>query len=104
LIGRVSQSIPLLIALFAISTFSYAAWSTLADVPSDLYPLSGRHSERHERHRRRPRTILSTYLIGWAADHYSFQPVLVAASAVPLAATLIVCLLVPSRAVGREQS
>ena len=41
-------------------------------------------------------TILSTYLIGWAADHYSFQPVLVAASAVPLAATLIVCLLVPT--------
>ena len=88
----------LLIGLFAISTFSYAAWSTMAlTLPSDLYPssqvatvsgMSGAGSGLG--------TILSTYLIGWAADHYSFQPVLVAASAVPLAATLIVCLLVPT--------
>jgi MFS family permease len=49
-------------------------------------------------------TILSTYLIGWAADHYSFQPVLLAASTVPLAATLLVCLLVPSRTPGQEQT
>jgi hypothetical protein len=42
-------------------------------------------------------------LIGWAADHYSFQPVLVATTSVPLAATLIVCLLVPTRTAGQEQ-
>jgi ACS family hexuronate transporter-like MFS transporter len=95
----------LLIALFAISTYSYAAWSTMAlTLPSDLYPssevatvsgMSGTGAGLG--------TILSTYLIGWAADHYSFQPVLVAASTVPLAATLCVCLLVPTRTAGQEQ-
>ena len=48
-------------------------------------------------------TILSTYLIGWAADHYSFQPVLIAASIVPLAATMIVCLLIPTPAARHAQ-
>jgi ACS family hexuronate transporter-like MFS transporter len=94
------NSFPLLIALFAVSTYSYAAWSTMAlTLPSDLYPssqvatvsgMSGTGAGLG--------TILSTYLIGYAADHYGFQPVLVAASAVPLAATLIVCMLVPTRA------
>jgi MFS family permease len=42
-------------------------------------------------------TILSTYLIGWAADRYSFQPILVAASLIPLVATVLVCVLVPGR-------
>ena len=95
----------LLIALFAISTFSYAAWSTMAlTLPSDLYPsrqvatVSGMSATGAGFG-----TILSTYLIGWAADHYSFQPVLLAASTVPLAATLLVCLLVPSRTPGQEQ-
>ena len=95
----------LLIALFAISTFSYAAWSTMAlTLPSDLYPrsqvatvsgMSGTGAGVG--------TILSTYAIGWAADHYSFQPVLLAASIVPLAATLVVCLLVPSRTAAGER-
>ena len=85
-----------LIALFALSTFSYAAWSTMAlTLPSDLYPagqvatvsgMSGTGAGLG--------TIVSTYLIGWAADRYSFQPVLVAASVVPLAATALVCWLV----------
>jgi MFS transporter, ACS family, hexuronate transporter len=39
-------------------------------------------------------TILSTYLIGHVADRYSFQPVLVVASLVPLLATAVVLLLV----------
>jgi len=93
-----------LIAIFAIATFSYAAWSTMAlTLPSDLYPasqvatvsgMSGTGSGLG--------TILSTYLIGWAADHYSFQPVLIAASTVPLVATLMVCLLVPRVADGAK--
>jgi ACS family hexuronate transporter-like MFS transporter len=96
----------LLIALFAISTFSYAAWSTMAlTLPSDLYPsrqvatVSGMSATGAGLG-----TILSTYLIGWAADHYSFQPVLLAASTVPLVATLLVCLLVPARTPGQEQT
>ena len=39
-------------------------------------------------------TILSTFLIGWSADRYSFEPILIAASLIPLVATLAVLLLV----------
>jgi ACS family hexuronate transporter-like MFS transporter len=44
-------------------------------------------------------TILSTYLIGHILDHYSFKPVLIAASLVPLIGTSFLFLLVRSRAV-----
>ena len=85
-----------IIALFAISTFCYAAWSTMAlSLPSDLYPsrtvasvsgMSGTGAGIG--------TILSTFLIGQIADHYSFAPVLVAASLVPLVAAVLVLALV----------
>lgn len=88
----------LIIALFAVSTFSYAAWSTMAlSLPSDLYPsrtvatvsgLSGTGAGVG--------TIISTYLIGWVSDHYSFEPVLIVASFIPLIATALVFLLVRS--------
>ena len=88
-----------IIGLFALSTFSYAAWSTMAlTLPSDLYPsstvatvsgMSGTGSGIG--------TILSTYLIGWVSDRYSFEPILIAASAVPLVATALVFLLVRER-------
>ena len=89
-------SFPLLVTLFAISTFSYAAWSTMAlSLPSDLYPsrsvatvsgMSGTGAGVG--------TIISTYLIGWVSDRYSFEPVLIGASFVPLVATALVFLLV----------
>lgn len=85
-----------LAALFSISTCCYAAWSTMAlTLPSDLYPqnwvasvsgFSGAGSGIG--------TILSTFLIGWTADRYSFEPILVAASLVPLMATALVLWLV----------
>jgi ACS family hexuronate transporter-like MFS transporter len=88
-----------LVAFFALSTFAYAAWSTMAlSLPADLYPggsvasvsgLSGTGSGVG--------TIASTLLIGWTADRYSFGPVLVVASLIPLLATALVLLLVPSR-------
>ena len=91
-----SDRFVVLIGLFALSTFSYAAWSTMAlTLPSDLYPhaqvatVSGMRATGAGLG-----TILSTYLIGWAADRYSFQPVLVAASIVPLIATALVCVLI----------
>jgi len=93
------SSFTLLVAFFAVSMFSYAAWSTMAlSLPSDLYPsrtvatvsgMSGTAAGFG--------TILSTYLIGWVSDKYSFEPVLVAASLVPLAATLLVFILVRGR-------
>lgn len=93
------SSFPVIVALFAISTFSYAAWSTMAlALPSDLYPsgsvasvsgLSGTGAGVG--------TIASTFLIGWISDRYSFGPILVGASLVPLVATALVFLLIRSR-------
>ncbi len=85
-----------IIALFAVSTFCYAAWSTMAlSLPSDLYPsrtvasvsgMSGTGAGIG--------TIISTFIIGRISDRYSFAPILVGASFVPLIATALVFLLV----------
>jgi len=90
------SSLPLLVTLFAISTFAYAAWSTMGlALPSDLYPsstvasvsgMSGTGAGIG--------TIISTYLIGRVSDRYSFAPILVGASLVPLVATALVFLLI----------
>jgi ACS family hexuronate transporter-like MFS transporter len=89
-------SFPALVACFAIATFSYAVASTMAlSLPADLY---------------RPRdvatvsglcgsgaglgTIGSTFLIGVVADRFSFGPILVAASVVPLSAALLAVALI----------
>src|SRR5207253_3242916 len=74
-----------IIALFAVATFSYAAWSTMAlTLPADLYPnkavatvsgMSGAAAGIG--------TIISTLLIGRVTDRYSFEPVLIGASLVP---------------------
>ena len=93
------SSFPVIIGLFAVSTFSYAAWSTMAmSLPSDLYPsasvatvsgLSGTGAGVG--------TIISTFLIGRIADKYSFEPILIAASLIPLVATALVFLLVRTK-------
>jgi MFS transporter, ACS family, aldohexuronate transporter len=85
-----------LAGLFAISTFAYASFSTMALVlPSDLFAsesvatvsgMSGTGAGLG--------TIASTYLIGVVADHYSFAPVLIAASVIPLVGVALVLLLV----------
>ncbi len=82
--------------LFAAATFAYAAFSTMALVlPSDLYRsgsvatvsgLSGTAASGL--------TIGCTYLIGWVSERYSFAPILVAASLVPLIGAGLVLLLV----------
>ncbi len=83
-------------ALFALATFSYAAYSTMALVlPSDLFPrevvasvsgLSGSGAGLC--------TIVATYLIGQVADRYSFAPVLIAASLIPLTGAFITLVLI----------
>lgn len=88
-----------IVGLFAVSTFCYAAWSTMAlSLPADIFPsrsvatvsgMSGTGAGIG--------TILSTYLIGWTADKYSFEPVLITASIIPLAATALVLLLLRGR-------
>jgi ACS family hexuronate transporter-like MFS transporter len=93
-----------LTALFGIATFSYAAWITMNLVlPSDLYPsrsvgtvmgMSGTASGIG--------TAITTYLIGFVSDHYSFTPVLIGAGIVPLIATGITLLLVPDGNVNQR--
>ena len=90
------QSFPLLVACFAVATFSYAALSTMIlNLPADVYPtasvasisgLSGAGAGVG--------TILATYATGAIADRLSFAPVLLAASLVPLGAVAAVLLLV----------
>jgi len=85
-----------LVACFAASTLAYAAFSTMVlNLPADIYPtrsvasvsgMSGTGAGIG--------TILATYATGVVADRYSFEPILVAASLVPLAATLAVVTLV----------
>jgi ACS family hexuronate transporter-like MFS transporter len=85
-----------LAGLFAVSTFAYASFSTMALVlPSDLYRsesvatvsgMSGTGAGLG--------TIVSTYLIGYVSDRYSFEPILITASLVPLVGMLLVLLLI----------
>ncbi|HKG23066.1 MAG TPA: MFS transporter [Blastocatellia bacterium] len=95
-----------LAGLFAVSTFAYASFSTMALVlPSDLYRsdsvatvsgLSGTGAGIG--------TIISTYLIGYVSDRYSFEPILITASLIPLAGMALVLLLVRERRPARGQS
>lgn len=88
--------------LFAVSTFAYAAYSTMAIVlATDLYAdeavatvsgMSGTGAGIG--------TIASTLLIGWIADHYSFAPIMIAASLIPLAGVFLVLRLVRNPAGG----
>ncbi|HEY0380217.1 MAG TPA: MFS transporter [Pyrinomonadaceae bacterium] len=97
-----------LAGLFAVSTFAYASFSTMALVlPSDLYRsdsvatvsgMSGTGAGIG--------TIISTYLIGYVSDRYSFKPILITASLIPLVGMVLVLLLVRERrpAHGRSQA
>ena len=85
-----------LITCFAVATFSYAAWSTMIlALPADLFRshavatvagMSGCGAGLG--------TIISTFLIGIIADRFSFAPILVGASLVPMVATILVLVLV----------
>jgi ACS family hexuronate transporter-like MFS transporter len=85
-----------LILLFAWASFAYAACSTMfLSLPADVFHarnvasvsgLSGTAAGVG--------TLISTYLIGVVTDRFSFQPVVIAASIVPCAATLLLVTLV----------
>ena len=94
------SEITALVACFAIATFSYAVMSTMAlALPADLFEsravgsvagMSGAAAGAG--------TLLSTYLIGIVADRFSFKPILITASLVPLAAAALVVALVRNTA------
>jgi ACS family hexuronate transporter-like MFS transporter len=89
-----------LLACFAVATFSYAAMSTMAlSLPADLYQsravasvsgMSGTAAGIG--------TIGATYLIGIVADRFSFTPILLVASVIPLLGAVVVLLLVRNTA------
>jgi ACS family hexuronate transporter-like MFS transporter len=95
-----TSSLLALAGLFATSTFAYASFSTMALVlPSDLYRsqsvatvsgMSGTGAGLG--------TIVSTYLIGYVSDHYSFEPILIGASLIPLVGMILVLILIRPRA------
>ena len=88
----------------AIATFAYAALSTMIlNLPADIYPsgsvasvsgLSGTGAGVG--------TVLATYLTGIVADRYSFRPVLIVASAIPIAAAAAILLLVRNNAATKR--
>jgi ACS family hexuronate transporter-like MFS transporter len=90
------SAFPVLVACFALATFSYAVMSTMAlALPADLFDsravasvsgMSGAAAGAG--------TLVSTYLIGIVADRFSFTPILIVASLVPLAAAALVVALV----------
>jgi ACS family hexuronate transporter-like MFS transporter len=99
-----TSSLFALASLFAISTFAYASFSTMALVlPSDLYRstsvatvsgMSGTGAGLG--------TIISTYLIGYVSDHYSFEPILITASLIPFVGMILVLVLI--RPGNRQQA
>jgi MFS transporter, ACS family, hexuronate transporter len=95
-----TSSFSAMVACFAISTFAYAAFSTIIlNLPADIFPtgsvasvsgLGGTGAGIG--------TISAIYLTGWVADHYSFAPILIGASIVPLVAMAAVLILIRNTA------
>ncbi len=93
-----SSYVPLIL-LFAYTTFAYAACSTIfLTFPADVFHtravasvsgLSGTGAGVG--------TLISTYLIGYITDRYSFEPVILAASMIPCLAVLVMVVLVRAR-------
>lgn len=91
-----TESFVVLVGCFAISTFSYAAFSTvILNLPADIYPtgsvasvsgLGGSGAGIG--------TIAAIYVTGWVSDRYSFAPILIGASVLPLIAMAAMLLLV----------
>ena len=90
------ESLPAIIACFAVSTFAYAAFSTvILNLPADMYaPASVASVSGMGGTGAGIGTILAIYLTGWIADSYSFAPVMIGASLLPLVAMAAMLLLV----------
>jgi ACS family hexuronate transporter-like MFS transporter len=92
-----------IVTCFAIATFAYAAFSTvILNLPADLFHsgsvasvsgLGGTGAGFG--------TIGAIFLTGWVADRYSFAPILMGASAVPLVALAAMLFLVRNTAATR---
>ncbi len=99
-----TSSFATLIACFAIATFAYAAFSTvILNLPADIYPsgsvasVSGLGGTAAG-----VGTIAAIYVTGWVSDRYSFAPILLGASVVPLIGMAAMLLLVRNTRESRE--
>ena len=88
----------------AIATFSYAALSTMIlNLPADLYPTSSVASVSGMSGTAAGiGTIVATYVTGLVADRYSFEPVLIAGSIIPLIGMAALLLLVRNTAATNQ--
>jgi len=91
-----TSNLMLITACFGVATFCYAAGSTIANtLPADLFAsdsvasVSGMGGTASG-----VGTILSTYVIGYVADHYGFQSIVIGASVIPLIGVALVLALV----------
>ena len=91
-----TDSFIVIVSCFAVATFAYAAFSTIIlNLPADLFPspsvasVSGMGGTGAGLG-----TIGAIYLTGWVADRYSFEPILLGASLLPLVALAAVLFLV----------
>jgi ACS family hexuronate transporter-like MFS transporter len=99
-----TSSFPVLVACFAFATFAYAAFSTvILNLPADIYPtrsvasvsgLGGTGAGIG--------TIAAIYITGWVSDRYSFAPILIGASLLPLVAMAAMLLLVRNTPESRQ--
>jgi len=91
LLALYSNSYPVLLLVFAVATISYNCCGTMfLTLPTDVFHtravgtvmgLAGTSAGIS--------TFITTFLIGWAADHYSFSPIIIAASLIPAVATIV---------------
>jgi MFS transporter, ACS family, aldohexuronate transporter len=95
-----TDSFAVIVTCFAVATFAYAAFSTvILNLPADLFPsasvasVSGMGGTGAGLG-----TIGAIYLTGWVADRYSFEPILLGASLLPLIALAAVLFLVRNTA------
>jgi MFS transporter, ACS family, aldohexuronate transporter len=89
-------SLQALAACFAIATFSYAALSTMIlNLPADIYAVGSVGSVAGMAGTGAGiGTIIATYTTGIVSDRYSFEPLLIGASLVPLVAMAALLVLV----------
>lgn len=91
-----SDSFLVIVGCFAVATFSYAAFSTIIlNLPADIFPTTSVASVSGMGGTGAGiGTILAIYATGWVADRYSFEPILLGASFLPLVALAALLLLV----------
>jgi ACS family hexuronate transporter-like MFS transporter len=99
-----TNSFPIIVGCFAVATFTYAAFSTvILNLPGDIFPSSSVASVSGMGGTGAGvGTIAAIYLTGWVADRYSFGPILIVASLIPLVALAAFVLLVRNTAATRE--